>query len=50
VLRSTGFPALDQSAMAEAKKRWRMLPATRDGVPFAQWHRLRVVFKLENRR
>ena len=50
VLRSTGYPALDQSAMAEAKKRWRMLPATRDGVPFAQWHRLRVVFKLENRR
>lgn len=50
VLRSTGFPSLDQSAMSEAKKRWRMMPATRDGVPFAQWHRLRVVFKLENRR
>ena len=24
------------------------MPATRDGVPFAQWYRLRVVFKLKN--
>jgi protein TonB len=50
VLRSTGFPSLDQSAIDEAKRRWKLLPATRDGVPFAQWHRLRVVFKLEGRR
>jgi protein TonB len=50
VLRSTGYPSLDQSAIDEAKRRWKLLPATRDGVPFAQWHRLRVVFKLEGRR
>ena len=49
VLKSTGSPTLDQSAVEEAKRRWRMLPATRDGVPYAQWHRLLVVFNLEDR-
>jgi protein TonB len=49
VLRSTGFALLDQSAVDEAKRRWRLQPATRDGVPFAQWHKLRVVFELRNR-
>ncbi len=48
VLRSSGFERMDQSALEEARRRWRMLPATRDGEPFAQWHRLRVVFKLKN--
>ncbi|MEO8019265.1 MAG: TonB family protein [Pseudomonadota bacterium] len=46
IVRSSGFESLDQSTLAEAKRKWRLLPATRDGVPIAQWHRLRVVFKL----
>ena len=41
--------ALDESALDEAKRKWRLLPATRDGVPIAQWYRVRVVFKLTNR-
>jgi periplasmic protein TonB len=49
VVRSTGSPSLDQSAIDEAKRRWRMLPATRDGEPYAQWHRLKVTFNLKNR-
>jgi protein TonB len=49
VLKGTGSPTLDQSAVDEAKRKWRMLPATRDGVPYAQWHRLRVVFNLRDR-
>ena len=49
VVRSTGSPTLDQSAVDEAKRKWRMLPATRDGEPFAQWHRLKVTFNLRNR-
>jgi protein TonB len=49
LLKSTGSPTLDQSAVDEAKRKWRMLPATRDGVPYAQWHRLRVVFNLRDR-
>ncbi len=50
IVRSTGFPSLDQSALDEAKRKWRLTPATRDGVPFAQWHRLRVTFKLNTQR
>jgi protein TonB len=49
VIRSTGSPTLDQSAIDEAKRRWRMLPATRDGEPYAQWHRLKVTFDLRDR-
>ena len=30
--------------------KWRLKPATRDGVPFAQWHRMRVTFKLNEQR
>ena len=50
IVKTTGFPALDQSALDEAKRKWRLTPATRDGVPFAQWHRLRVTFKLNTQR
>jgi len=49
VVKSTGFTELDLAAIAEAKRRWRLLPATSDGVPIAQWHRLRVTFKLNER-
>ena len=48
VLRSSGFEDFDQSALQEARRNWRFLPATRDGQVFAQWYRLRVVFKLQN--
>jgi protein TonB len=48
VLKSSGFEDFDRSALEEARRSWRMLPATRDGEPFAQWYRLRVVFKLQN--
>ena len=50
IVTSTGFEGLDRSALAEAKRNWRLVPATRDGVPFAQWHRLRVTFKLNQQR
>jgi periplasmic protein TonB len=46
IVKSTGYDALDRSALAEAKRNWKLLPATRDGVPIAQWHRLRVTFRL----
>ena len=48
ILKSSGFQRMERSTLDEAKRRWRLIPATRDGVPFAQWHRLRVVFKLKN--
>ncbi|HUQ11529.1 MAG TPA: energy transducer TonB [Steroidobacteraceae bacterium] len=49
IVKSAGSPTLDQSAIEEAKRRWRLLPATRDGEPYAQWHRLKVTFNLRNR-
>ena len=49
VLKSAGSATLDQSAIEEAKRKWRLLPATRDGEAYAQWYRLRVVFDLKER-
>jgi protein TonB len=49
VSRSSGSARLDVAAMNEAKTRWRLRPATRNGLPFEQWLTLRVVFRLENR-
>jgi protein TonB len=49
VARSSGSARLDVAAVNEAKLRWRLRPATRNGVPFEQWLTLRIVFRLENR-
>jgi periplasmic protein TonB len=49
IVKSAGSPTLDQSALDEAKRRWRLLPAMRGGEPYAQWHRLRVTFNLKSR-
>lgn len=49
IVKSAGSPTLDQSALDEAKRRWRLLPATRGGEPYAQWHRLKVTFNLKDR-
>ncbi len=49
IARSSGSDRLDKAAIAEARSRWQLRPATRDGVPFEQWLTLRVVFRLENR-
>ena len=49
IVKSSGFEAFDRATLDEARRRWRLLPATRDGVPYPQWARQRVVFKLVNR-
>jgi len=49
VVESSGSAKLDQAAVNEAKTRWHLKPATRDGVPFEEWLTLRVVFRLEGR-
>jgi protein TonB len=48
IVKSTGFERMDQATIEEAVRNWRLMPATRDGEPVAQWYRLRVVFKLKN--
>jgi len=47
VLKSSGFEDFDRAAIQEARRSWRLKPATRDGAPVAQWYSLRVVFKLK---
>jgi protein TonB len=49
IVTSSGYDAFDRATLAEARRNWRMLPATRNGEPFAQWFRTRVVFKLTDR-
>jgi periplasmic protein TonB len=46
---SSGSERLDQAAIKEARQHWRLRPAQRDGVPFAQWLTVPVVFRLEQR-
>jgi protein TonB len=50
IVKSTGYESLDRSALEEARRKWRLAPATRDGEPFAQWHRLLVTFRLNEQR
>ena len=49
VVQSSGSAKLDQAAINEAKTRWHLKAATRDGVPFEEWLTIRVVFRLEGR-
>ena len=49
VRKSSGFPMLDEAAVNEAKRRWKLLPATRGGVAVEDWTRLSVVFRLDQR-
>ena len=47
---SSGFQRLDEAALKEALRHWRFLPGTEDGKPKAMWHKVRVVFNLEDAR
>ena len=45
--RSSGYRALDESAMREAR-RWRLIPGTRDGVPAVMWKQIPITFRLRD--
>ena len=45
--KSSGYPALDQSAMREAR-RWRLIPGTRDGVTAVMWKQIPITFRLRD--
>ena len=47
VLKSSGFPRLDEGALTYAKT-WRLLPGTHDGKPVAMNWQARIVFKLKS--
>lgn len=46
VKKSSGFPKLDDAAIREVKRSWRLVPGTEDGKPVAMWGQFAVTFKL----
>ena len=46
--RSSGFPRLDEAAVKEAQRNWRLVPGKEDGKPVAMWHDVAITFKLKN--
>lgn len=46
VAKSSGFPRLDEAAVREVKRSWRLTPGTEDGKPVAMWGQFAVTFKL----
>jgi protein TonB len=47
VLKSSGFPRLDEAAMVAIRK-WAFKPAVQNSQPVQSWTRVQVAFKLEN--
>jgi periplasmic protein TonB len=43
---SSGFPKLDEAAMREVKRSWRLTPGTENGKPVPMWGQFAVTFKL----
>ena len=49
VARSSGHPRLDRAAVEEARRHWRLQPATQGGEPVDAWGTFRIVFRLDRR-
>jgi protein TonB len=49
VSQSSGYPRLDRAAVEEARRHWRLQPATHGGEPIDAWGSFRVVFRLDRR-
>jgi periplasmic protein TonB len=43
---SSGFPRLDEAAVREVKRSWRLVPGTENGKPVQMWGQFAVTFKL----
>jgi protein TonB len=46
VKESSGFPKLDEAALREVKRSWRLVPGTENGKAVAMWGQFAVTFKL----
>jgi protein TonB len=46
VKQSSGFPRLDEAAVREVKRSWRLVPGTEGGKPVPMWGQFAVTFKL----
>jgi periplasmic protein TonB len=43
---SSGTPELDEAAMREARRSWRLVPGTEEGKPVAMWYPMAITFNL----
>lgn len=50
IAKSSGFPRLDEAAVKNAKRTWKLQPGTENGKPVAMWYDFRVVWKIETER
>jgi|SRR5215831_15736420 len=48
IAKTSGHDAFDRATLEEARRSWRLVPATRNGQAVAQWYRLRVSFRLKD--
>lgn len=46
VKQSSGYPRLDEAAVREVKRSWRLQPGTENGKPVPMWGQFAVTFKL----
>jgi protein TonB len=46
VVKSSGFPKLDEAAVKEVQRNWKFVPGKEDGKPVAMWHTFAVTFRL----
>src|ERR1044072_535310 len=46
VKQSSGVPRLDEAAVREVKRSWRLVPGTENGKPVPMWGQFAVTFKL----
>jgi protein TonB len=46
VVKSSGFPKLDEAAVKEVQRNWKFVPGKEDGKPVATWHTFAVTFRL----
>jgi periplasmic protein TonB len=46
VVKSSGFPKLDEAAVKEVQRNWKFVPGKDDGKPVAMWHTFAVTFRL----
>lgn len=49
VEKSSGYPALDDAAVKEVLRSWRLQPGTKDGKPVAMWYSISIKFSLSDR-
>jgi protein TonB len=48
VVKSSGFPKLDEAAVREVERNWRFVAGKEDGKPVDMWHTFAITFRLQD--